>query len=272
VGQLVVIKLGGGLITEKAEMCTAKPFVIENLAECIYKLSEHGFRIIIVHGAGSFGHLKAKKWKLNEGFIEGFIPNDINDINNQHMAVESVRNDMMILNHKVVMALESFGISAKSHPPHQWVTGIGREFTGDISKLEYFDGTVAVTFGDVVECDDGSMFGILSGDDICYRLAHEMNASHMIFAMGGAPGLMSSPPDNDDSELIPIWSNEMEFDGEHMSNIDVTGGIYLKLESANLISKSVPNVWIVDGEHPSRIEQVVLTGNTIGTKIIHNTN
>ena len=81
---------------------------------------------------------------------------------------------------------------------------------------------------------------------------------------------MSSPPNFPDSELIPIWTSDMQFDGEHASNIDVTGGIYLKLDRAKLIAYNVPNVWILDGEKPIRIHDAIVNGNTIGTKIIHN--
>ena len=70
--ELVVLKLGGGLITEKSELCTLKPDVINKLAKLISKLTGSGYRIILVHGAGSFGHLKAKKWHLHEGYIDGF--------------------------------------------------------------------------------------------------------------------------------------------------------------------------------------------------------
>ena len=268
--ELVVLKLGGGLITEKSEMCTLKPTVLSELSKVISKLSNMNYRIIIVHGAGSFGHLKARKWRLNEGFIEGFKPKVIDEISNQCDAVVSVRNDMLMLNQLVVDSLQSYGISTKSHPPHEWASGTGSKFSGNISVLEYNDGTIPVTFGDVVDCGDESIFGILSGDDICYRVASEMGARHMIFAMGGAEGLMSSPPNFPDSELIPIWTSDMQFDGEHASNIDVTGGIYLKLDRAKLIAYNVPNVWILDGEKPIRIHDAIVNGNTIGTKIIHN--
>ncbi|MBO58103.1 MAG: hypothetical protein CMA77_03800 [Euryarchaeota archaeon] len=268
VDELVVLKLGGGLITEKSELCTLKPGVINKLAKLISKLTGSGYRIILVHGAGSFGHLKAKKWNLHEGYIEGFKPDDNDEFSKQSEVVESVRNDMMLLNERVVNSLQSFGIQTKSFPPHEWATGVGRNFSGNISIFENNDEYIPVTFGDVVNCNDGTVFGILSGDDICYRIATEMGANHMIFAMGGAPGLMTKPPSMPDSKLIRIWSGDMEFDGEHVSNIDVTGGIYLKLDCAKLIALEVPNVWIVDGEQPTRILEAILSGDTIGTKII----
>ena len=52
-----------------------------------------------------------------------------------------------------------------------------------------------VTHGDVVDCDEPLMFGILSGDDLVYRLATELSGvKRLIFAMGGVEGVLLSPP------------------------------------------------------------------------------
>ena len=265
--ELVILKLGGGLITDKSRLCTSKPSVIHNLAESISKLDSLGYRIIVVHGAGSYGHLKAKRWKLHEGIIEGYKPEHDDGISDQHAAVESVLNDMLVLNQEIIDALESFGLTTECHPPHKWASDTGAHFSGDLSLFNYSDGTIPVTFGDVVHCTGDKIIGILSGDDICYRLALDNHASHMIFAMSGAAGLLTAPPSNSDAELISIWSPDCEFEGEHLSSEDVTGGIHLKIERAAMIAEYVPNVWIVDGEHPSRIEEAITSGETVGTKI-----
>ena len=57
----VVIKWGGGLITHKDQLCTVNSEVIESLAKVCADSSK---RLVIVHGAGSFGHMKAKKFRL----------------------------------------------------------------------------------------------------------------------------------------------------------------------------------------------------------------
>jgi isopentenyl phosphate kinase len=267
VDELVILKLGGGLITDKSRLCTSKPSVIHNLAESVSKLDSLGYRIIVVHGAGSYGHLKAKRWKLHEGMIEGYKPEHDDGISDQHAAVESVRNDMLVLNQEIIDALESFGLTTECHPPHKWASDTGAHFSGDLSLFNYSDGTIPVTFGDVVHCTGDKIIGILSGDDICYRLALDNHASHMIFAMSGAAGLLTAPPSNSDAELISIWSPDCEFEGEHLSSEDVTGGIHLKIERAAMIAEYVPNVWIVDGEHPIRIEEAITCSETVGTKI-----
>ena len=62
---LVIIKYGGSLITFKDKLCQANLEVIEGLAEATHKLLQRNYKVIIVHGAGSFGHIKAKAFKLH---------------------------------------------------------------------------------------------------------------------------------------------------------------------------------------------------------------
>ena len=66
-GDVVVIKFGGGLITNKSQMCTPELEIIDNLVGVVKQCIDSGLRVIVVHGAGSYGHLRAKYWRLNEG-------------------------------------------------------------------------------------------------------------------------------------------------------------------------------------------------------------
>ena len=67
-GGVVVVKLGGGLITHKDKLCTVNSDVLESLAK---QLSKSSKRLVIIHGAGSFGHLKAREYRLAEGDVDG---------------------------------------------------------------------------------------------------------------------------------------------------------------------------------------------------------
>jgi isopentenyl phosphate kinase len=62
--ELVLLKLGGSVITDKTRPFTARLDVIERLAaEIKNALTDRGddLRLIIGHGAGSFGHEAAAK-------------------------------------------------------------------------------------------------------------------------------------------------------------------------------------------------------------------
>lgn len=252
-GGTVVIKWGGGLITFKDQLCTVNQEVIDELAEACSKTDK---RLVIVHGAGSFGHMKAKKFRLAEGRIDGL---------NQDEAVEDVRTDMLKLNKYVMDSLAKFGVSAKSYPPHVWARGTGPKFKGD---LPVFDG-VTVVFGDVVE-DDQQEFGILSGDDIILRYATELpDVERAVFAIGGVDGILRVPPARaTPDDLIEVWHPELEFEGEHASDIDVTGGIGLKAARGAEISSAGIDVILINGERPGRVIDAIEGKSVIGTRII----
>ena len=81
---------------------------------------------------------------------------------------------------------------------------------------------------------------------------------------------MTHPPEDPRSQLVQHWHpGDKVFDLELEQNdlIDVTGGIRLKLECAEQMCKRTDCIWILDGNCPQRILEVLETGKTIGTKI-----
>ncbi len=172
----VVLKFGGGLITVKEKLLTARQQVIDALAGAIAVIQAAGRSPIVVHGAGSFGHIKAKRWRLHEGRIHGWAPEstDGDSVTSQDEACVSVHRDMLTLNARVVESLARVGLVTSVHPPRDWANGTGPEFTGEFQEfLHGVIDTIPVFFGDVVHCLDND-FGILSGDDIVLRLAMEL--------------------------------------------------------------------------------------------------
>ena len=263
---LVIIKYGGGLITFKDKVCEANYEAIRGLNEAVQTLIQHKYKVIIVHGAGGFGHIKAKKWKLHLGLQR--------DIPGQWEAVEAVRNDMKSLSSILTSNLDSCHI----FHPHQCHFKGTRYSHLQCDWLAIFEALemnqIPVLHGDVVEVEGEDQFGILSGDDICVKLveeAYQKYQIHMVFAMTGADGVMSSPPTHPNSELIPQWHPNVEPMPilHHNEEIDVTGGIRLKLEGCTQMAKFIDNIWILNGHWPQRILEAVMKGKTIGARISH---
>ena len=262
----VVVKWGGGLITKKDEMKTVRTKVLDQLTEQLVACLEHGVDVILVHGAGSFGHLKAKQYRLADGKVNtADLPEDMS----QEAAVIEVRSDMLELNQHVMDALTKHDVSAVSLPPHQWATGTGKGFDGDLALFESAPGgIVVVTHGDVVECAPPMNFGILSGDDLVYRLATEVSGvKRLVFAMGGVEGVLSEPPsgENDASKLIEVLTRDGVFDGEHTADLDVTGGIGLKVSRGFQAAEHGIAVHLVSGEHDRRVTDACLGRTVRGT-------
>ena len=59
---MIIIKLGGSVVTDKSKPMTARHDVIDRLSKEI--ASVPGSKVII-HGGGSFGHIKAKEYELH---------------------------------------------------------------------------------------------------------------------------------------------------------------------------------------------------------------
>lgn len=66
---LIILKIGGSVITEKGSISQAREAEIERISHEIAAFKKDSdSQIILVHGAGSFGHPQAMKYGLNEGF------------------------------------------------------------------------------------------------------------------------------------------------------------------------------------------------------------
>ena len=267
----MVIKWGGGLITQKDQLKQPRFDVINSLADQIMECNRVGIDIVLVHGAGSFGHLKAKKYKLADGRLKGSMSRQLGPLT-QDQAIEEVRNDMMELNQHIMDALTKRDISAVSLPPHQWARETGVNFQG---SLEYFSdapkGITMVTFGDVVQCDGDKEFGILSGDDLVARLAIEVpNVTRLVFAIGGVDGVLSVPPSQaGPDDLIEKLSPQDVFRGEHETSIDVTGGIGLKVARGFHVASHGIDVIMVNGGVSERVLAACKGEPVLGTILVH---
>ena len=259
----VIVKLGGGLITDKSEYKQVRLDRVDAVSAVIKELRNCGHSVIIVHGAGSFGHLEARKWRLSEGF-------DSEISEEQELAVTRVRSDMDDLNEYVIESLRSYGVESEVLPPRYWATGIGVDFQGDLESFSR-DPTepVPITFGDVVATPDHTRFGILSGDHIMVRLGSEIpDVSVCIFLLGDADGLMDRPPDESGATLLTTWRVDEGFSDSHNPDVDVTGGIMLKAQCASLIALKAEHVWLLNGTVPERMLDVVSSGRAIGTRVL----
>jgi len=258
----VAIKLGGGLITDKGSMKKFDHEAVEEVVDSLRSVADLGASIVLVHGAGSYGHLLAKKWGIAEGL-------NIDKEREQMAAVSEIRSDMRELNGLIMGKMEERGLECSCHPPSDWVTGTGAKFSGDVSFFERgVEEPIPTTFGDVVDTDDETKFGILSGDDLMLRLSTELEVTHCIFLIGDSDGVLTGPPGEKNSELITHLGPGTKINGVHNAEIDVTGGIGLKIDRSLEIARVVEEVWIIDGRKPNRVVDLLTSGETIGTKIM----
>lgn len=198
-------------------------------------------------------------------------------ISSQEDAVISVQNDMKQLNEIICTKLREYNFNPIVIIPHKHFSDTGIEFKGEIQNLFNFNDdtsinerNIFVTYGDVVYCNDNSKFGVLSGDDLIYRIATEVkNVKRVVFAIEGVDGLLETPPEsNKPQKLIKYWKDGDGFIGSHNQDIDVTGGIFLKVKRASQIVQKNPsiNVTLVRGVY-DRVLDALLGNPCICTTI-----
>ena len=226
----ILLKFGGSVITDKYS--NVPSINNENLNKIGKLIDNSEYQLMIVHGAGSFGHPAAKKYKLSEGLIDGL---------QQTEGIEIARRKVRELNDVFCDILKGNGIEAEPVVPSQKMTTKGSEEITNFSK-KIFDkilakGKTPISFGDVTN-DIEQGINILSGDVLMKYLAKAFEPRFSIFIMD-LPGVFDGDPKDSKSKIMPtINSTDLgSFESTFVSkNTDVTGGIVGKIKRAIEIS------------------------------------
>lgn len=224
---LVILKIGGSVITDKGSVSSARKDEIDRISEEIASFgSDSGSNLIIVHGAGSFGHPQAMKYGLNEGF----------DAEGVYLTHASVK----ILNSMVVESLNRAGAHALPvHPLSSCLLENGKliEFQLSQVKLMLERGIIPVIHGDVV-MDRIKGAAVLSGDRIIPYIATALNASKI-----GAGSDVDGVLDDKDiviKKITPLSFADMKKNIRGSASTDVTGGMLGKVsELLELAGKGI---------------------------------
>jgi isopentenyl phosphate kinase len=239
-----IVKLGGSVITRKREIERVRPKVLQRLGVELGRLSLPG-GLIVLHGAGSFGHPGARRFGLARPPEPGTRPET------RRRGGAIVAREVRRLHGEVLRSLIDGGAPAFSAPPN--VLARNREgrlasFAEETFRRALSEGWVPVSFGDVVP-DDAWGLSILSADTLALELGRRLGARRVVFVSdvpGILPAVVSGRP-------IPIarWTGE---DQARLTPVpgapDVTGGIRAKGRvMLDLAAAGVP-AGIVSGLHP----------------------
>ena len=242
---MILIKLGGSIITNKEKPLTPRKKVVEKIAKNIKKISEP---IVIVHGGGSFGHYWSVKYDMHT------MPKKYN----LH-GVAIVKNSMIDLNKIILDSFVKNKLNPYSLPPTDFMLG-NKPNVKKIKQIELIakSGLIPITYGDALWYGDKKTY-ILSGDKIMTYLAKILKPKLSIFALN-EDGLYS---DLKTKKLIYELKGENPKISEN--KMDVTGGMTRKVEEATKIAKMGMNVFFVNGNKPERIVKAVKNRKYEGT-------
>jgi isopentenyl phosphate kinase len=255
---MFIVKLGGSVITDKTKPNSFKQKTMDRLAAELQKANK---QLILVHGAGSFGHILAHQYRLNDGYKTA----------NQRYGFSITLAQVQTLNSLVLKSLHDKNIDAVSIPPHAVLTLDNHQLQHVNTTIfqEYLDRKFTpVAFGDVV-LDKTLGFSICSGDLLTQVLASCFKPEKVIFTID-EDGLYSSNPKTDkNAEFIETASSQdlETYMTPANTHADVTKGMKGKLDTIKTIATLGIDTVLVNGNKHNRLYDILIGNDTKHTLI-----
>jgi isopentenyl phosphate kinase len=261
---LLLLKIGGSVCTEKSGgKFKVRAGAVGKIGEEIAQARrEKDFRLLVVNGAGPFGHVNVAKYDINDGLSE---PKDFEGF------VKTIC-DCDFLNWKVSEILRTKGLNVIPYPCSNVVIQAGKKITSlntdVINKLWDHDEDIIPVLNGTMVPDTELKGSVVSGDAIIEHLAGRMNASSVIFASDVDGVFNADPNKHKNAELIERITkenfNDLKSGLGGSSNTDVTGGMLRKVEK---ILDSGTETLIVNGNVTGRVRDALLGRSVKGTVI-----
>jgi isopentenyl phosphate kinase len=242
---MLLIKLGGSIITNKKKPLSAKRKTIDNIVASFRKINED---FVVVHGGGSYGHYWSVKYDMHTKPKKYDLK-----------GVSIVKNSMIELNTIILDSFLKNKLNPYCLPPTDFVMGnkpINKKIL-EIKKIAN-SGLIPITYGDALWYGNKKSY-ILSGDKIMSLLARVLRPRLSIFVLN-EDGLYS---DMKTKKLIYDFKDEKIFIKKTV--MDVTGGMTRKVAEASKISKIGLKVFFVNGNKPERIVNAITRKKFEGT-------
>ena len=262
----VFVKLGGSLITDKEREATARPELVERLAEEVRKAMHvrPDLRLVLGHGSGSFGHMVAQRYHVQSGCTDW-----------RGYAETSAAASR--LNRIVTDTFLRVGVPVLSIQPSASARCRGGEIVSlAVEPVEeaLVRGLVPLLYGDVA-MDELWGSTIISTETIFAYLARQLHPGRIIL-VGEVEGVFTADPHVDpEAHLIPVVdastadNAETALGGSHA--VDVTGGMRSKVQLMAGLVRDLPDLRIslLSGLQPGLLERALVDPDlNAGTRII----
>ncbi len=252
-----LLKIGGSIITRREkEEPTPDIENMERVAEEIKQGLSKNEKLVLVHGAGSYGHPIVKRTEIHKG-----IETEEDRIN--FAETQRLQNELNVLFTKklIQQGVSAFPFQASASAIRD---GELKTMEVDLIRKLLEENMVPVLYG-VPAYDEEQGCSILSGDEIMPYLAKELNAGLMLHGTD-VDGVYTSDPNEDDSAELIAQIDSLEEAKNYLGgskHTDVTGGMLNKIEKAFDLGK---DCIIFNANESGNIEKV-LKGDRIGTYI-----
>jgi isopentenyl phosphate kinase len=237
---LRVVKLGGSVITRKREVERVRAKTLARLAAEIASVRDTD--LIVLHGAGSFGHPGAKRF----GLAMPPTPGAAARLRARGAAI--VAAEVRRLHLLVLRALVDAGASPASVPMATHATNReGRLASLDVGpfRAALAGGRAPVSFGDVVP-DEAWGSSILSADTIALEVTRTLHPDRVVFVSDVA-GVYEGPPVGRRRVVAELTPDAVEGLRRSGPGPDVTGGIRGKAEAMLAIAHAGADAVLISG-------------------------
>lgn len=262
---MIILKIGGSILTNKdsAESEIDSKSLKRIASEIKSSLDRSDKQLIIVHGAGSFGHPPAKEYKIGEPFQKDEYPQ-------KRIGFCKTQNAVKKLNMLICEAFIEEGLPVVAIPASSFMTATNKRITdGDLNSFKkYLDkGFIPVIYGDVV-LDNQLEICVISGDQLIQYLAVNLNPDRVILGTDVDGVYSKNPKTHDDAIFFDRFSSLEDLDTlEGTTNVDVTGGMVGKIKELLYLADLGIESKIINAEVNDNIFKVLEDEKVKGTVI-----
>jgi len=262
--ELVFLKLGGSLITDKSAPRTPRLETLRRLsAEISHALRRRPtIKLLLGHGSGSFGHMDAARYGTAAGVHSQQDWIGFHEVWRSADALDRIVIDALADAGLPVVRVAASGAAYSN-------SGTLSSFPTHIVQSALGAGLIPVVFGDVV-FDRAQGGAIASTESIFSFLAPGCRPRRILMA-GLERGVFYSFPSRD--SLLPlIRSNDRRMDTSEITGSafpDVTGGMQSKVETLLHMCREewVEEALIFSGEEIGNVESALMDKKIEGTYI-----
>lgn len=261
---IVLVKLGGSLITDKTRPGVARHASIRRLAREIAAIASatRGARLLIGHGSGSFGHAAAAVGGLTPGA----------DATRRLDAISRTQRRAADLHRIVVAALADAGALPFSFAPSSFLCAANGRITGLFAEPLFAAldrGLLPVIYGDVV-LDRVRGAVIVSTEELFMLLAKDAGKRGRSIAgavwLGETDGIL----DEGGRAIARLTAAAARSTARRVSGasgVDVTGGMALRLRTTASLAAAGVTSTIVDGRISGVIAASIAGRAAGGTRV-----
>ena len=261
---MIILKIGGSILTNKDAVSEVDTKSLKRIASEIKSSLDNSFKeLIIVHGAGSFGHPPAKKYKIGEKFDESEYPQ-------KRIGFCETQNAVKKLNMYICEAFIDEGLPVVAIPASSFMRATNKRITeGNLDSFKRYleKGFIPVIYGDVV-LDDELEICVISGDQLIQYLAKNLNPDMVVLGTDVDGVYNKNPKTHDDAIFFDKFSSLDDLDTlEGTTNVDVTGGMVGKIKELLYLADLGIESKIINAEVEDNVFKVLENEKVKGTVI-----